>query len=188
MLGGQGRGVNAPGALSRLHHGRPTGPGPLRGLHSRAMSLLSLIAARSEEILRESAASMERAHLPGYAAAGKEATEERLRTLLDLVRLSLAENDLSHVTRHAETVARQRWESGVDLSEVQTAYNVLEESIWRRVVAEAPPADLAKDLGLVATVLGAGKDVLARTWVSLAAKTRVESLDLTSLFKGTGAA
>jgi hypothetical protein len=149
------------------------------------MSLLPLIASRSEEILRESVLSMDRARLPGYAAAGREAVEERLRTLLDLVRLSLAENDLSHVTRHAETVARQRWESGVDLSEVQTAYNVLEEAIWRRVVAEAPPADLARDLGLLATVLGAGKDVLARTWVSLAAKTHVETLDLKGLFKGT---
>ncbi len=149
------------------------------------MSLLSLIAAHSDEILRESVQSMERAHLPGYAAAGKEAVEERLRSLLDLVRLSLAENDLSHVTRHAEAVARQRWEAGVDLSEVQTAYNVLEEAIWRRVAAEVPPAELARDLGLLATVLGAGKDVLARTWVSLAAKTRVTTLDLTSLFKGT---
>ena len=149
------------------------------------MSLFELIVRRSDDILADASASIARAQLPSYEASGKEAVDQRLRTLLDLVRLSLAENDLSHVTRHAEKVATDRWQSGFDLSEVQTAYNVLEEAIWRRVVAEIPPADLARSLGLVATVLGSGKDVLARTYVSLAAKTRVETLDLSGLFKGT---
>jgi len=34
------------------------------------------------------------------------------------------------------------------------------------------------------TILGSGKDALARTWVSLATSQHVPSLDLTALFEG----
>jgi hypothetical protein len=37
---------------------------------------------------------------------------------------------------------------------------------------------------LIGTILGAGKDTLAREWVSLATSERVPSLDLTELFEG----
>ena len=38
---------------------------------------------------------------------------------------------------------------------------------------------------LLSTVLGFGKDALARTFVELASKRHVRSLDLTALFAGT---
>jgi hypothetical protein len=38
----------------------------------------------------------------------------------------------------------------------------------------------------MSTVLGAGKDALARTYVSLAGHRHVTSLDLSALFRGTG--
>ena len=47
------------------------------------------------------------------------------------------------------------------------------------------PNELAESLGLISTVLGAGKDTLARTYVSLASKTKAPSLNLQSLFSGT---
>ena len=86
--------------------------------------------------------------------------------------------------RYAETVARERYEGGFDVFEVQTAFNVLEEATWRHVVASVDPAGLGEAIGVVATVLGAGKDTLARTYVALATKRHVPSLDLTALFRG----
>ena len=71
------------------------------------------------------------------------------------------------------------------IGEVQTAFNVLEESMWRHVVAEVPTDELVESLGLLSTVLGVGKDVLARTYVSLASHEHVTSLDLRALFEGT---
>ena len=56
--------------------------------------------------------------------------------------------------------------------------------MWRRVVAAEPPDALAECIGLLSTVLGAGKDALARTYVSLASHRRVPSLDLSALFEG----
>jgi hypothetical protein len=49
-----------------------------------------------------------------------------------------------------------------------------------------PAEDQAEALGLVGTVLGCGKDLLARQYVSLATKTHTPSLDLHALFAGAG--
>jgi hypothetical protein len=87
---------------------------------------------------------------------------------------------------HADVVARERFEAGYDLSEVLTAFNVLEEAIWTRVLAELPPSEYAEALGLISTVLGTGKDALACRYVTLASKVKATSLDLQSLFTGLG--
>ena len=149
------------------------------------MDLIQLLQTRSEAILSESVAAMRRANVPHYEQAGFGRAEERLKTLLALTVKSLSENDLSHVVQLAEKIARERYESGYDLQEIQTAFNVLEEAIWTHIVKEIPPEGLAHALGLLSTVLGAGKDVLATTYVSLVTKTKSPSLDLQSLFKGT---
>jgi hypothetical protein len=86
---------------------------------------------------------------------------------------------------HAEGIARERFEAGFDLWEVQTAFNVLEEAIWVRILKELAPTDFAEALGIISTVLGVGKDTLARRYVSLASRSRVPTLNLQSLFTGT---
>jgi hypothetical protein len=86
---------------------------------------------------------------------------------------------------YAEAVAEERFHAGYDLSEVQAAFNALEESIWTRAVAILAPGELAQTLGLVSTALGCGKDALARKYVSLATRTHAPSLDLRALFSGS---
>ncbi len=78
-----------------------------------------------------------------------------------------------------------RFGAGFGIGEVQTAFNVLEESMWHHVVAGVPNDDMAESLGLLTTVLGVGKDALARAYVSLASHEHVSSLDLRALFQGT---
>ena len=85
---------------------------------------------------------------------------------------------------YSEKIAKERYESGFNLHEVHTAYNVLEESIWKAVVKEVDSIELAESLGLIGTVLGTGKEALAIAYVSLASKQKVKSLNLTQLFKG----
>jgi hypothetical protein len=60
------------------------------------------------------------------------------------------------------------------------------EVIWRRITARMEPQQYPEALGLVSTVLGAGKQALAIEYVALVSRNRdVRSLDLTALFKGT---
>ncbi len=96
----------------------------------------------------------------------------------------LARN-LAPVISHAHAMATARFEAGVDLAEVQTAFNVLEEVLWLEILKTLPATDQAEALGLVGTVLGTGKDNLAQQYVSLATQTRTPSPDLKALFSGT---
>ena len=64
------------------------------------------------------------------------------------------------------------------------AFNSLEDAMWRRAVSKATPGDLAKAVGLLSTVLGYGKDAVARKYLSLACQRHVPSLDLSALFAG----
>lgn len=148
-------------------------------------SLVDLLTGKADEILRDADRLMDRSHVTHYEKAGPRVTHERLKHLYDLVVWAIAERQLEAVRAHAEEVAHQRFTAGFDLSEVQRAYNVLEEAIWNRVLQATPPSQLASALGLVSTVLGAGKDRLAQTYVSLASSVKAPSLDLQALFRGT---
>lgn len=121
--------------------------------------------------------------LKHYERDGKEATLERVEALFDHVADAVRMRDLCELLDYAEHIAKERFDASFELSEVQTAFFMLEEAIWRRVVARIPPAGLAEALGLVGTAIRRGKDAFARAYVSLANQSRAPSLDLSDLFK-----
>jgi hypothetical protein len=152
---------------------------------SQPFDLLAMLDQDAVAIVDESAGALERSHLAHYDEVGTDERRRRLQSLFDVVVLTLRSRDLVPMHDHAERIAQERFAAGVDIAEVQTAFNVLEEVLWRRTVAAAPPDQLADAIGLISTALGAGKGALARTYVALASKGRVPSLDLTALFRGT---
>ncbi|MGA3215874.1 MAG: hypothetical protein ABSD97_09350 [Acidimicrobiales bacterium] len=149
------------------------------------MELIAVLGEARSEILEEASLSLERSRLEHYGASGKEELRRRLEALFDIVVDCLGARRLDRVVKYSEEVARDRFNAGFGIGEVQTAFNLLEESMWRRVVAGVPSGELAEALGLLTTVLGVGKDALARAYVSLASHEHVSSLDLRALFEGT---
>jgi hypothetical protein len=149
------------------------------------MDLYQFLHERTNDIIAEAEQAVARAHLKNYEKAGSPAVHQRLKALFVLTTRGVKERNLGPMIDHSATVARERFSAGYDLWEVQTAFNVLEEVIWQRILRELPPADYAEALGLVSTVLGTGKDTLARVYVTLASKVRTPTLDLRSLFTGT---
>jgi hypothetical protein len=149
------------------------------------MKLVEILQKDAEEILNEAMRSMKRAHLEHYEAAGAEETHRRLKSLYDLTANCVSTLNVTPMVRYAEEIAAARFASGVRLHETQTAFNVLEEVIWHRILENVPPAELARALGLISTVLGMGKDALARKYVSLASSSEAPSLDLKAALKGT---
>jgi hypothetical protein len=148
------------------------------------MDLVQVLGEAQDEVLREATAALERSHLVHYEESGPEESSRRLHGLYTLVVECIRERRLGPMTDYASELASERRRAGFDIAEVQTAFNVLEEAMWRVVIAGLPPVDLPEATGLISTVLGAGKDTLARTWVSLASSHQVHSLDLTALFGG----
>ena len=123
-----------------------------------------------------------------YQAAGQDETQSRFDALYDELCAAVSTRDLGGIVGYARNLAAERFESGYDLTEVQSAFNALEEAIWSTLCARLRPDQLALSLGLVGTVLGAAKDSLAREYVSLASRTHAPSLDLRALFSGDAGA
>lgn len=143
-----------------------------------------LLRSQADVIVDESARALERSNEQHYAQDGAEASHDRFARLLELVTVSVEKRDLVPMIDYATQVANERFDAGFDIREVQRAFHLLEESIWENVVRSVPDSELAESLGLVGTVLGAGRDALARTYVSRASRQHVPSLDLSALFRG----
>jgi RsbRD-like negative regulator of sigma factor len=144
-----------------------------------------LLVSQRGEVLDEAFRALSRSHHSHYDLAGEAFTRDRLGELFDLVVAALRDRELAPVGAYCEDLATQRFNAGFDFTEVQTAFNTLEEAVWRRVAADVPAADLAEAIGLISTILGFAKDALARRYVSLATERRVPTLDLSALFEGT---
>lgn len=158
-------------------------PGDLEVL---SMDVAGLLRVAEDSVLEEACSTLGRSHVTHYEAAGDAFTRHALLDLFRLVVDAIRDRDLAEMSVYAEQVATKRFDQGFDISEVQAAFNALEEAMWRHLVATVEAENLAEAVGLLSTVLGYGKDALARTYVSLASERHVRSLDLRALFGGTG--
>jgi hypothetical protein len=151
------------------------------------MDLDALLLEAEPDVLDEAYSALHRRHVTHYELAGETFTRQALTDLFNLVLAAIRTRDLAMMSAYAERLATERFNDGYDISEVQMAFNSLEEAMWRRVVSAEPPGDIAEAIGLLTTVLGFGKDTLARTYLSLASKRHIPSLDLSALFGGATA-
>lgn len=151
------------------------------------MDAAEVLTDARRKVVDEAYTALRRSQSAHYLAAGEEFTRQRLADLFGLVVTGVRDRELTHVVEYAEGLARERFEAGFDFVEVQTAFNALEEAMWRRLLTSHLTGDLVDALAALSTVLGAGKDALARTYVSLATRRHVPSLDLTALFRGASA-
>jgi hypothetical protein len=151
----------------------------------RDMETTEFLTREREAIVMAAGAALTRTRNRRYETAGPDENHRRLDALFGSLLLALDTRDLEPVLAFAQQIAAERFSAGYDLSEVQVAFNTLEEATWSRVFAELEPAQFAEMLGLVSTILGAAKDALARAYVSLATNAHAPSLDLQILFAGT---
>lgn len=148
------------------------------------METAEFLIQQREPIVGAATTALGRTHPPHYESAGAEEVRKRLETLFDRLLEALTTRDLGSMLIYTQQVADERFNAGYGLSEVQTAFNALEEATWSRVFSELEPSQFAETLGLVSTILGAAKDALAQAYVSLATNAHSPSLDLRALFAG----
>jgi hypothetical protein len=142
------------------------------------MDITELLQTRSLNIIAKASNALARAHLAGYEDAGSEATNLRLRALYNRLMRCVETRNASPLVKYVEDIAHNRFYRGVRLSEVQTAFNALEEAIWKEMRATMTPTEFIEAVGLLSTILGLGKDALARTYVSLASARHAPALDI----------
>ncbi len=144
--------------------------------------LATVLEQLRETVLAEAGEALECARLRHYAASSAADNAARLRNLYEVLQTSVHGMNVLPMVRYAEAVAQERHDSGFDLAEVQTAFNVLEEALWRGIASEVPPEDHPLAFRLVSTVLGAGKQALAVQYVAMAWRTGTPALDMNALF------
>lgn len=146
--------------------------------------LVRLLRIRHEEILEGATAALTSSRIRHYNSLASTEVRLRLENLYMRVVDAVEHRDLTQICAYGRELARERYENGYDLGELQTAFNAMEEALWRTILHVAPPALHAEALALVTTVVGAAKDSLAREYVSLSARHRAPALDVGRLFEG----
>ena len=130
------------------------------------MDAAKLLENRYDEILDDATERMVRSHLKHYETSGSEQLRERLRTLSKVLLESLRKDSDTPMIRFAEKIGDERFSTGFALSEVQTAFNVLEEAIWNQILSDMGAGEYAHAIESVNRVLRTGKDAVARTYFS----------------------
>ncbi len=146
------------------------------------MELTEYLNKNSLKIIDEASQALQRTSLKHYNNSTEEENRNRIHKLFELTLNSLSEKSLVSMLEYSEEIARTRFNSGFDFHEVHAAFNVLEETIWTNIIKDIKTEDLGNYLGLISTVLGAGKESLAITYITLAGKTKTPTLDLSELF------
>ncbi|MFO0591016.1 MAG: hypothetical protein U0441_25960 [Polyangiaceae bacterium] len=146
--------------------------------------IAGFLREKRDVILATAGETMERAHLPHYPHPGQREPMDRLTALYDIVLGCATDHNLSPIASYAHKIARERHAAGIQLSEVQTAINVLEESIWRAILSDVTPDQQGETLGVVGTILGQVKDKLACAYVEIATHHATRTLDFKELFHG----
>lgn len=149
------------------------------------MDITTLLEKNIDVIVENSCIQICEVKLKGYTKSGSTMTRQKLQNLYKKVIECAKKKELIPMLHYTEKIAKERFASGYDLHEVQTAINALEENIWQLIFKNVKPAKLAESLGLVSSILGAGKDNLARNYVALATKTKVSTINLQSLLSGS---
>lgn len=147
------------------------------------MDLNDLLEKQGSQIVAEAADALARTMAPVYGNGDAEVIGERMGTLFQLVKESIETRNLVPIVEYAQSIARERAGEGRTLQEMQSAFNILEEVIWRKITSDLSPENYAEAFGMVSTVLGAAKEALALEFVSLATDRRIRSIDFGALFR-----
>jgi hypothetical protein len=149
------------------------------------MDIITLLEKNIDLVVEKSCTQICEVKLKGYTKSGATMTKQKLASLYKKIIECAKKKELIPMLQYTEKIAKERFASGYDLHEVQTAINSIEENIWQLIFKNIKADKLAESLGLVSSILGAGKDNLARNYVALATKTKVSTINLQSLLSGS---
>lgn len=131
------------------------------------MNLIELLESKAEEIINGASNAMQRTGMKHYDADTPEQIRKKLTMLYHLTERGVNEKNLFPMISYVEKMAEERFSSGFDLQEVQTAINVLEEFMWKQIIEDLPAGAQAEALRIISSILGGAKDAIARRYVEL---------------------
>ena len=135
------------------------------------MDASAVLASAEDRVIDEGVAALERSDLADGRSPGGDKRRD-VRQLFHLVVRCMRAGRAEPVIRPCEQIAAHSYAAGMDLAELLGPFNVLAEVLWRHLAGVLAGDELVPALGLLNTIVGAGKDAMARTYVSLAVRDR----------------
>jgi methylmalonyl-CoA decarboxylase len=127
----------------------------------------AVLADAEDRVIDEAVAALTRRD----QARQSPRTDERRRDVRQLFRLVLRcmrAGRAEPIIRPSEQIAAHCYAAGIDLTEIQRAFNVLTEVLWPHLAGAMDGEQLVQALGLLNAIVGAGKDAMAQIYVALA--------------------
>jgi methylmalonyl-CoA decarboxylase len=137
----------------------------------------AVLLSAEDRVIDEAVAALAQRGQAHQQSPGPDGRRRDVRQLFRLVLRCLHAERAKPIIRPSEQIATHCYAAGIDLAEIQEAFDVLAEVIWRQLAGALADGQLIQALGLLSAIVGAGKDAMARTYVALATRDRNEQHD-----------
>ncbi len=129
----------------------------------------AVLADARDRVIGEALAALNERDQAGCLASSPTERRQDMEHLFELIQRCVHEGHCEPIIGPAQRMAADHFANGIEIAEVQAAFTVLENVLWRQL-ADALSGDdqRLETLRLINVILGAGRDALARTYVSLA--------------------
>ena len=134
------------------------------------MEASSVLSSAEDQVVGEAVAVLARRDRALRHPPDPQERRRNVRQLFGIVLRCLQEGRAEPIIMPSEQIAAHCFAAGADIAELQAAFNVLAEVLWSRLACALAGGELVRALALVNTVVGTGKDVVARTYVALASQ------------------
>ena len=135
------------------------------------MDAAAILASAEDRVIDEAVAALARGD-QAARSPGPDGRRREVRQLFRLVLRCVRAGRAEPVIRASEQIAAHCYAAGTDLAEVQGPFTVLAEVLWRQLAGALAGEQLVGALALLTAITGAGKDAMARTYVTLATRGR----------------
>jgi methylmalonyl-CoA decarboxylase len=132
----------------------------------------AVLASAGDRVVGEAVAALERRHQAHYQVSSPQERRRYMRDLFELVVQCVHEGDAEPIIVASRQIAADRFEAGFGIAQIQGTFDVLADVLWRHIASTLAGDQRIETLRLVNTILGAGKDTLAQTYVDRASRGR----------------
>ena len=135
-----------------------------------SVEISAALADARDKVVGETLAVLERRDQASRDAFSPADRRRDVQQLFELVQRCVHEGHAEPIITPSQQIAAERFAAGIDLAEVQAAFAALEDVLWRHLAGTVGAGQQLETLRLVNMILGAGRDALARAYVSLAGR------------------
>ena len=136
------------------------------------MDVSAVLADAEDRVVDEAVAALAEGDQPDRRRHDPEERRRHVRQLFRLVLRCVREGSAEPIITPSGRIAAHCFAAGTDLAEIQGEFNVLAGALCRHADGSLTGEQRVQALGLVNGIVGAWKDALARTYVTLAGGAR----------------